>query len=577
MPIVPKYDGPQVEPGGAVPARFTAHPFHNYAAQQAQQTGQALQQFGGAIGRIAEDMQRQTNTLRVDDVTNQQIEARMQLHVEAMQLKGRDALERPDGKSLPDEYGERLRKNADELSKVLSNDAQRMAFRRNAQQIQQQMYVAMSNHMMAQQQVFQDETQKTTIATATKQAVLMWNDGEVQARSLDAIRHTIGQMAQQRGWDKDTAALALSEALSPLHAGVIKSMIQGGMAAEAQKYYEDNNASMSLQARANMQGVLAEAVNTQRAEAATDAAWLELGPKSDNDAVRTFDMEALLRKSLKGAPDVLKLAISNLRQRAQAFNAQQGEAKAQNVAGVWQLVDSGTPLSGVYLSDQWLALDGITKQTLRKQLDSGGMLMQNADNYLTFSDPDVLSKMSRAQVESLRGDFGLEATKHLLDRWDQLQRPDKLAEARMDTDDFNMVADAMGLKPFASGLSENKKRDLGMLKYRVEQLINRQQSEAKRTLTRKEKMSLMREEMARKVTVNPWYRSSKEVPVIQLTPDQSKYVVVPPAERARIVEALRARYAKDPNNPDYFPTEENVRRLYIRSISTAGELSIHGE
>ena len=595
MPTVPRYDGPQVTPGVLPQARLTSPDMPDIAGRQAQQLGQGMQQFSGELGRIANDMAQQANQSRIDDATNKLVKARTDMQVEAMQLKGRNALERPDNKSLADEYAEKLQKAADDIGGTLGNDAQRQAFQHNAQQLRQHFYGALSSHMVEQQKVFRGETQKATIDTAVNQGVLLWGDEGMRQQSLGAIRKTVDQMAADNGWDKTIKDAAFAEAVSPLHVGVMRSMIQGGMASKAREYYDANSAGMTLQARANMQGVLKEAGDSQVAEEKADTIWAAMGPKGVNDAVRIFDMEQAIRDQLKDNPDAMKKGIDGLRQRAQALNAQQTEMKAQNVAGVWKLLDSGTSMGQVQRSDAWLSLTDTERHTLRKQMEAESTarasheltimqrnerlsFMRNGDKFLTATDPDVLSKMSRAQVEATRGDFGMEATQHLLTKWDTLQKPGKIIEARFDKEDFDQVADSLGLKPFAKNLDEDQKRALGTLKYRVEQMVDLQQRDLKRPLDRQEKMNLMRQEMAKTVTVNPgWYWPSSDVPVVQLTPAKLKNVTVPQADRASISEALKTMNARDPNNPLYFPTEDNVRRLYVKKISPAGGLIQNGK
>jgi len=141
------------------------------------------------------------------------------------------------------------------------------------------------------------------------------------------------------------------------------------------------------------------------------------------------------------------------------------------------------------------------------------------------------------------------------------------------------VADQLGLKPFAKDNSEDHKRMLGTLQYRVEQLIDQAQSAKKGPLgrqekmDRQEKMELMRQEMARTVVVDGgWFSSDKQVPVILLDKKRAASVKVPAAEREQIVQALKAMNAQQPNNPAYAPTEDNIRALYLRKVSPAGRL-----
>jgi hypothetical protein len=59
----------------------------------------------------------------------------------------------------------------------------------------------------------------------------------------------------------------------------------------------------------------------------------------------------------------------------------------------------------------------------------------------------------------------------------------------------------MKLRPFESNAGEDHKAALGMLQYRVEQLIDTAQRQKKAPLDRQEKQAIMRNEMAKQVLV----------------------------------------------------------------------------
>lgn len=597
MPTVPRYDSFQATPTTQPQARFDAPQMVDTAGRQAQQTGQALLSAGGQVGQVALDMQNDANKVRIDDATNQAVKLDTDLRAEMLQLQGKNALERPDGMSLADEYGKKLKDGIDQITQGLGNDAQKQAFGHVASDISSRLYSLASGHMVKQQEAYQKDVWATTIETARDRAVLLWADTNERANALGAIRATTNAMAKKYGMDKDSADRAYTEAASPLHVGVIKAMITADHADQAQQYYQDNSADMTLQARAQVQTQIADASSSQQAETGADEVWAKLGPKDATDPVRQFDMEQQLREQFKDSPDTLKKAIAGLRERSAAFNAQQGEIRAGGINDVWGMIDAGAGMRTVRNSQAWLNMPEKDRHDIMKTLESEAAVrssraasessraltemqrteklnfMRNGDLYLTQSDPTVLSKMSRGQVEAKRSQFGMEATQHLLNRWDDLQKPGKIAEAKMDKQDFDQIADSLGLQPFARNLDEDKKRALGSLQYRVEQLIDMKQRSEKRTLTRDEKSVLMKQEMAKQVTVEGgWFSSDKQVPVVQLSPEQLKDVVVPSDERAQIVDALKSAYQKNPANPAYAPTEDNIRRLYVRRVSPAGNL-----
>ena len=317
-------------------------------------------------------------------------------------------------------------------------------------------------------------------------------------------------------------------------------------------------------------------------------------PGDYKNPVDLFALEKQAREAFPNDPTRQKAAIGALREMTTAWNKSQQEIGAGNTNAVYGMLDQKVPLTTVMRSKAWNDLPEQQQRQIRLQLEQEGaarearaaaaeqraltaemrrerqLLLTNSDKYLEYSDPQKLAGMSRVEVQALRSQFGFEATKHLLDRYDSLQKPGKVAEARMDTEDFNRYAQDLGLDPYNAKTPE-KKRQLGDLKYRVEQVIDMAQRQKGKELTREEKGALMKGEMARTVTVKEFF-SKDTVPVIQLTPEQVKKVVVPEADRQKIVEALMEMNKLDPANPLYVPTQDNMRRLYLLNQSRAAAL-----
>lgn len=559
--------------------------------------GQALSEAGQAAARIALDMQERANETRVAEASNTMVRARADLLTGALQLRGKSALERPDGKSLQQETGEQFDELKRQLAGKLGNEAQRAAFDAQAEALRNQLHERLTFHVAEEFKTYRLDQQNAAIETAVQQGSLLWGDSKMLEQSAGAIRAAVAQRAADQGWDNETHQNAAIGAMTPLHIGVMRGMIQAGRSNDARGYFEANSAGMTLQARAQMQEVVKRASDAQIAEAIADQVWAAVGPQRDNDAVRVFDMEKALRENLKDNPDAMALGLSALRQRAQAFNAQQAEINAQSVNSIYAQLDQGVPMSRVARSDAWLAMPDKTRHEIVKSLEAEAAvreqraaaaesraftrsqreqqmsLLRNADTYLEHTDPQKLAGMSREQVAALRPKFGMEATQHLLNRWDSIGKAGGKQAATIDTDTFNQVAEELGLEPFKAKKTEGERTQLGALKYRIERLIDTAQQAKQGPLTAAEKETLVREEMARQVTVDPgMFSRNRQVPVIALTGDQVADVVIPPTDRKQIVDALRQMYAKEPGNPAYAPTEQNVRRTYLRNQSKAGDL-----
>lgn len=415
------------------------------------------------------------------------------------------------------------------------------------------------------------------------------------AGSVGIIQNNLRDFAAATGKPTEWVAAQEMKYTTALHANVIAGLIQVDPT-KAQEYFTANKGQIDGTRHDEIGKTINATSAVNDGDKAAGQVWASAGPRGYNEPVQIDRMEAQLRELYPNDAPRRQAAIAALRERAAAHNAAQAETNAGNTNAVYALLDGGAQMARVMRTPAWLALPAAEQHKIMLQRESEAasresraaaaeqreftrqqraerqLLIGNGDAYLRYSDPDVLARMTRPQVEATRAVFGLEGAQHLLARFDALQKPGAIAEARIDKQDFEHVAETMGLDPFNAKTPE-KKKALGELQFRVEQLINIAQQSKNQALTRDEKMALMQGELSRQVTVNPgWFSSNKQVPVIQLSPDQAQRVVVPEAEKAKIADALRAMAASDPKNPAYAPTEDNVRRLYLARQSRAASL-----
>lgn len=241
MPTVPRYDNAQANQSAAPVVRFDAPALPNASGQQIQQFGHAMQQTGSDLTRVALDMQQEANQLRIDDGLNQLIRVRTDLAQEATQLKGRQALELASGKSLPDEYSERLQQTINGISDGLGNDAQRQAFKRAAGHVQQQLYGSLSSHMLDQHKVYKAENQQATLYTALDQAARMGSDNAAFSQSLVAIRNTVYAQTLDNGGNEQIADAKYREVSDSAWRGRYKAWQQEDAAAALANYQQHKN------------------------------------------------------------------------------------------------------------------------------------------------------------------------------------------------------------------------------------------------------------------------------------------------------------------------------------------------
>ncbi|MEX3628262.1 MAG: hypothetical protein VB138_01120 [Burkholderia sp.] len=280
MPRVPTYDSPVVSPntlspGGLDAPRFItpefrtsdAPAFKDTTSPQIEQLGNSLGRAGNAVGNIADDLVRQANQTRVDDAMTQLVKADTDMRVEATKIQGRDAIERPDGKALPDEYTEKFQTVAQGIQDALGNDAQKAAFRGQSLRLQQSLYGALSSHVAKEWATYQDQADNAKIDTATQRASAIPNDENTFTQSLGAIEGVVRSKVKRNGGNDEMADAEFRKLRDATYYGRYKAWEQTDPVA-ALSNFQRNQAQISPIMRDRIAGDLFQSSAPSLAQAA---------------------------------------------------------------------------------------------------------------------------------------------------------------------------------------------------------------------------------------------------------------------------------------------------------------------
>lgn len=590
MPQVPVYDQPQVGrqvlQGGE--QRISADPaaFGATQGQQLSLAGQALSQAADAVSRID-----QRNDRAIADSTEATVRRDwIKFDMDARQKyqgnrigEYKDAAEKWWAEA-PKAYGSNLTPRAKSFLDLSVQTAQTQAL---ASSLGHYAQVTDRNQDMAFDGKMNSRMDWAIVQVGTPEAV---------NAVREEMKTEVAARAAAKGLDTDSAAKLLTAYNSKMTVDfVTRKMRSDPAAAESflakskEDGYISSDAYTSLIDKVEHVSALADG------KSKADATWQQFGPKNFNDPVDTFALESKVKALFPNDATRQSAAIASIRETAQAFNASQKEYIAGHTNDIFKMIDSGMPASRALNSDAALALPAkerhmIAKQLeaeaharesraltnenrelLRMQRDEKMLMLRNADEYLSFTNPDALAQMTRAQVQASRALFGAEGAKHLLDRWDSLQTANGKVDAKMDKDDFNAIAASMQYNTTPAPRSQEAK-DLGDLHYRAEQIIlDAQRRAGPKPLSREDKQRIVREEVAKTVMVKGRVYGEDAVSVMKLTPEQLDRVVVPAEARKTIAEKLQQRFLET-KDPAYAATEENLRRAYVRNISKVGAL-----
>lgn len=578
---VPTVDGPSVAPQSVPSAyqRSSISPgmLHN---RQLGDAGRVLEEVGGQM----QDRQDTDELMRAETLVKGDY---LQWEGEAKQRKGQQAW------GVTKEAGEWWDKNASKVAEGISSPRAKAQFQREVAKHRAMAVGSFSGYEVGQRRASLEASATASIVGSINQAAANPQDATIMGVAREDIIKRNQMLAQLNGWPPEQAEAQLSTYLTNLHKQVIQGLATSDHADQAEVYFKEHQGEIEGSQRAEVGHFAAVATANKVGEQQADQVWNTMGPKGDRDPVQVDKMLQAVRESSLGE-EAKKAASASIKERSAAFKDSRRERDEGLEANVNKAIMAGAGGAQIRRMPEFLSMDGekqrrlidfMEGRSLREEQRQAARESRSASeevraqaslarhgmgDYLRYSNPDTLAGMTENQIINLLPSLGNELTNHLMQQKRTLAKPGKLGEARMDTDDFNQVAQEMGLKPFATSKTEDEKAGLGGLKYRVEQMISAVESKTGKTLPREEKLNMMRSEMARTVTVDrPWWSGGDiTTPVIQLTKEQIDKVVVPPADAQRLQTKMNQMY-KRTGAAEYEPTPQNLRRFYLMDRSKA--------
>lgn len=274
MPRVPTYDSFQAQPSQlpkatfrsplseahGVPepiktpaARFAAAPpapdLPDLAGRVSAPVGEVMTQAAEDAGRIGLALAEHANTLRVNDAQNRALETRLTLTYDPEQgylaQKGLNALQRESGKSLEDEYAERLKERYTQLESELGNTAQREAFRAWADQDLGQFRGEAMRHKASEYPNYALSVSEGTIATAVREVGLKWDDPAATAAAVERSAAEVVRMGHLQGKSAEWIVAKQREVLSEGHKSAVKQALAANQPEYADAYLKHHAADMT--------------------------------------------------------------------------------------------------------------------------------------------------------------------------------------------------------------------------------------------------------------------------------------------------------------------------------------------
>lgn len=460
MPRVPIYDNFQVDPTNLpnvqlrpAGARFDA-PFTGEQAtlpgRQLQQFGQGMTQAGAGIAKVVQEEFEQANQVRVNDAVSQAVKARLELTFNPQEgfvnLKGENALKRPGDKSLDQEYGEKFQSRVDAIAKGLGNDAQRLKFKQQVDQISLQFQSSLNQHIAREFNTYQDSVDDGTIRTGQEQMALAWGNPAAIKQAQDAVRAAVVNKTGRYGLSGKSAEAALVEALSPGHAAVISAAVDAGSIEYARQYLKDNTTELTPQARLQ----LTKAVDVGDFEKRTQDAAGDLWAKFNGD-IKGALAEARTRFSGKDE-DAIVTRLKTLDAEKEALT-KRSQAQAQDTA--WDIFNRTGSLAKIPATVQaamdpqhWAALKNTARVQAEGQTVKTDPNIYYALTLASATDPNFKGEDLRKYADKLSPtDF-----KHFVDLQGKANKPGEGEQIATVTQQKDSIVKALELKGSDVGL-----------------------------------------------------------------------------------------------------------------------------
>ncbi len=427
MPRVPTYDSLQVQPATLPNARVTGAPTTeqaSYSGRQMQQVGKAISDVGNTAAAVEVDALERANSLRVADSRNKAKELQYGLEYNQdggyRNITGVDALNRPDGKPLADEYGDKYQEGLAKITDGLGNDAQKEAFNSWAQESMVGFKGQAKAYEGEQFKTYAMSVQEGTIKNAITDIGTNYNNPVAIDRSIVDIKAAAYEAARMQGKSATFAEAQAKEFTSKAHLVALESAMQKNDPKYADGYLKKYSKDMTADDILKAEGTLTKQMDGQIALETVNKIMEKNRTNIDtpnterafNIAVNTesggkqFGKDGKPLTSSAGAIGIAQVMPATAPEAAKLAGLEWNEEKYKNDA------DYNRALGKAYFNQQLRDFDGSlaqayaaynagpgrTRQALKDAEDSG-------QNWIDFLPPETRAYVNKnmAAYESGQG------------------------------------------------------------------------------------------------------------------------------------------------------------------------------
>jgi hypothetical protein len=186
-------------------ARFGVPEFHNYAADEAQQMGKAMSNFGGHMTEIATDAQNEANKTVAKDIDTQVTAA-----IGEVLYNPEKGYLTKQGKDVVAGYGDAI-KDLNQVRQKAVDGIQNPAVRQMVEPVinarMQNALETINRHSATETRRYQAQTSDSRAVVTLQDAAFNYDDDKRFNEALAVTREETANLAKLQGWDESTARL----------------------------------------------------------------------------------------------------------------------------------------------------------------------------------------------------------------------------------------------------------------------------------------------------------------------------------------------------------------------------------
>lgn len=288
-----------------------------------------------------------------------------------------------------------FKEEADKIEKSLSNDNQKLEFKRNYESRLASLNRTAASHAYEQGKKYEDQTYASYIDNERNAAMMAYEDQSRISESLERQRNAIISFSQANGMPAEYTKQKLREVESKTHIGVIEQMLNNNLDIIGKNYYDANKDKIDPEDSKSIQRALEE--GTLRGESQRFA---------DSILAKTNDRQMALEEAQKiPDPKLREETEQRINKRISENLQAQRERQDQLYLDATNIMDKSTggtaSARDLIPVSMWTKLSNEQRNALQRRREDG----PNDDRrWLDFRDlardPSAMAKMSRAEFET---------------------------------------------------------------------------------------------------------------------------------------------------------------------------------